>query len=173
MYQIEAKSLGDFDVAVCGGGIAGVFAAVTAARQGSKVILIESAGSLGGTVTESFMGNLIDADGKGSLIDELRDFLNAHDMTCPLRGAKADENGRLDDDEKAKFEELYNFINDNFDIQVGDRIFAQLDTFTSVFTACGGNKYRALDIMFANKFVRKINNSFYDGVSENLDKLIA
>ena len=87
--------------------------------------------------------------------------------------AKADENGRLDDDEKAKFEELYNFINDNFDIQVGDRIFAQLDTFTSVFTACGGNKYRALDIMFANKFVRKINNSFDDGVSENLDKLIA
>ncbi len=87
--------------------------------------------------------------------------------------AKADENGRLDDDEKAKFEELYNFINDNFDIQVGDRIFAQLDTFTSVFTACGGNKYRALDIMFANKFVRKINNSFDDGVSDNLDKLVS
>ena len=87
--------------------------------------------------------------------------------------AKADENGRLDDEEKAKFTELYDFINNNFDIQVGDRIFSQLDTFTSVFTACGGNKYKALDIMFANKFVRKINNSFDDGVSENLDKLVA
>lgn len=95
MYQIEAKSLGEFDVAVCGGGIAGVFAAVTAGRQGAKVILIESSGSLGGTVTESFMGNLIDADGKGSLIDEMRDFLNAYDMTCASRGKKIDDNGQV------------------------------------------------------------------------------
>lgn len=87
--------------------------------------------------------------------------------------AKADDNGRLDSEEKARFEELYNFIKTNFDIQIGDRVFSQLDTFTSVFAACGGNKYRALDIMFANKFVRKINNSFDDGVSENLDKLVS
>ena len=39
-------------------------------------------------------------------------------------------------------------------------------------TACGGNKYRALDIMFANKFVRKLNNNFDEGISENLDKLV-
>ena len=75
--------------------------------------------------------------------------------------------------EKAKFEEIYNFINDNFDIQVGDRIFAQVDTFTSVFTACGGNKYRALDVMFANKFVRKLNNIFDDSMGDSLDKLVA
>ena len=84
----------DTDVLVLGSGPSGFAAAYTAAKNNAKVILIESAGSLGGTVTESFMGNLIDADGKGSLIDELRDFLNAHDMTCPLRGAKADENGK-------------------------------------------------------------------------------
>ena len=90
-----------------------------------------------------------------------------------VNDAKANENGMLTDDEKKKFDELYNFINDNFDVQVGDRIFAQLDTFTSVFTACGGNKYKALDVMFANKFIRKLNNSFDDSVSENLDKLAA
>ena len=87
--------------------------------------------------------------------------------------AKANENGLLNADEKAKFEELYNFINDNFDVQVGDRVFAQLDTFTSVFTACGGNKLRALDVMFANKFVRKLTSLFDDGMGENLDKLVA
>lgn len=87
--------------------------------------------------------------------------------------AKINENGKLTEDEKHKFEELYNFINENFDIQVGDRIFVQLDTFTSVYTACGGNKYKALDVMFANKFIRKLNNSFEDGVAENLDKLVA
>ena len=87
--------------------------------------------------------------------------------------AKRSESGRLTNDEKARFDELYNFISKNFDIQVGDRIFAQLDTFTAVYTACGGNKYRALDVMFANKFIRKLNNSFDDSISENLDKLVA
>ena len=87
--------------------------------------------------------------------------------------AKADEDGKLSDDEKAKFEELYSFINDSFDVQVGDRVFAQLDTFTAVFTACGGNKLRALDVMFANKFVRKLTNIFDDNMSENLDKLVS
>ena len=95
MYQIEAKPLGNFDVAVCGGGVAGVFAAVIAARQGAKVVLIESAGALGGTMTESFMGNLIDADGRGSLIQEMRDFLEAHDMTCINQGERLDKDGKI------------------------------------------------------------------------------
>ena len=90
-----------------------------------------------------------------------------------VNDAKSNENGLLNADEKAKFEELYNFINDNFDVQVGDRVFAQLDTFTSVFAACGGSKFRALDVMFANKFVRKLTNIFDDGMAENLDKLVS
>lgn len=90
-----------------------------------------------------------------------------------VNDAKENENGKLSDEEKIKFEELYNFISDNFDIQVGDRVFAQLDTFAAVYVACGGNKYRALDVMFANKFVRKLGNSFDDAISENLDKLVA
>ena len=85
--------------------------------------------------------------------------------------AKINEAGQLTDEEAHKFEELYNFINDTFDVQLGDRVFAQLGTFTAVYTACGGNKVRALDVMFANKFVRKLNNIFDDGMSENLDRL--
>ena len=87
--------------------------------------------------------------------------------------AKLSDNGKLTDDEMQKFDELYNFINDNFDVQVGDRIFAQLETFVSVFVACGGDKYRALDVMFANKFIRKLNNIFDDNMGESLDKLVA
>ena len=40
-----------FDVAVCGGGIAGVAAALAAARRGKKVILIEKQCVLGGLAT--------------------------------------------------------------------------------------------------------------------------
>ncbi len=95
MFQVSAKPLGSYDVAVCGGGIAGVCAAVTAARQGAKVVLIESSGMLGGTMTLCGMGNLIDGDNKGGIVQEMRDFLNARGMTWARRGNRYDENGKI------------------------------------------------------------------------------
>jgi hypothetical protein len=47
------------DVLVCGGGVAGIAAAVTAARAGAKTLLIERAGFLGGTATGSAMGLIV------------------------------------------------------------------------------------------------------------------
>lgn len=47
------------DVLVCGGGVAGIAAAVAAARQGAKTLLIERAGFLGGTATGSAMGLIV------------------------------------------------------------------------------------------------------------------
>lgn len=43
------------DVVVCGGGTAGAFAAVAAAEQGKKVLVIEQFGSLGGTATNGLV----------------------------------------------------------------------------------------------------------------------
>ena len=43
------------DVVVCGGGSAGVFAAVAAAREGAKVLLVESQGGLGGTAVNGLV----------------------------------------------------------------------------------------------------------------------
>jgi len=40
-----------FDVVVCGGGCAGLSAAITAARQGARVLLVERAGFSGGIIT--------------------------------------------------------------------------------------------------------------------------
>lgn len=94
MYKISTKNIGKFDVAVCGAGIAGVCAAVSAARAGANVILVEKAGSLGGTLTEGFMPNILDGDNKGGLVQELFEFLNEHQMTCTKRGRKVDESGK-------------------------------------------------------------------------------
>jgi len=47
------------DVLVCGGGVAGIAAAVAAARNGAKTLLIERAGFLGGTATGSAMGLIV------------------------------------------------------------------------------------------------------------------
>lgn len=108
MYSLETKSLGKFDVAVCGGGIAGACAAISAARNGAKVILIERSGSLGGTLTEGFMPLILDADNKGGIVKELYDFLNLHGMTSPRRGAPKDSSGnripgRMVDTEGCKY----------------------------------------------------------------------
>ena len=43
------------DVVVCGGGPAGIGAAIEAARSGAKVILVEHAGFLGGTWTAGLL----------------------------------------------------------------------------------------------------------------------
>ena len=108
MFDLKTKELGSFDVIVCGGGIAGTGAAVSAAKAGACVCLIEADGCLGGTMTACFMPHILDADNKGGIIRELFDFLNAHGMTCARRGPKTDASGkripgRLIDTEGAKY----------------------------------------------------------------------
>ena len=53
MLQIEKRipAVGEYDVVVCGGGPAGWVAAVSAARCGKRVALIERLGFFGGTAT--------------------------------------------------------------------------------------------------------------------------
>jgi len=50
-YSCEAKELKYYDVIVCGGGPAGIGAAISAAREGLSTLLVESHGCLGGVST--------------------------------------------------------------------------------------------------------------------------
>ena len=43
------------DVVVCGGGTAGVFAAVAAAKEGAAVLLVEALGGLGGSAVNGLV----------------------------------------------------------------------------------------------------------------------
>ena len=47
---------GSFDVAVIGGGMAGIVAAVTAARSGLSTVLVEASGKPGGIPTSGLLG---------------------------------------------------------------------------------------------------------------------
>ncbi len=70
-----------YELLVLGGGFAGAAAAISAARRGVKVILVDKAGSLGGTATNClvypFMANDTKIDGgkkelSGGLFDEIK-----------------------------------------------------------------------------------------------------
>ncbi|MBQ8509441.1 MAG: FAD-dependent oxidoreductase [Clostridia bacterium] len=59
------------DVVVCGGGVAGISAAVSAAKSGAVTLLIESGGYLGGTATKGMVGpfmTCLDAKGENQII---------------------------------------------------------------------------------------------------------
>lgn len=64
-----------YDVIVCGGGPAGTSAAIRAARNGAKVLLIERQGSLGGTWTVGLMTWLMDVQNKHGILDEIAEKL--------------------------------------------------------------------------------------------------
>ena len=55
-FQKEIPSLGHYELVILGGGPAGVCAAIEAARDGAKVLLIEGSGMLGGMATIGLVG---------------------------------------------------------------------------------------------------------------------
>lgn len=69
------EEIAGYDVIVCGGGPAGVAAAVAAGRMGAKVILIERGGCLGGFWTRGLLTWLIDALDQEGLLQEVMDRL--------------------------------------------------------------------------------------------------
>ena len=64
------------DVVVCGGGPAGVAAAVSAARGGARTTLLEDAGCLGGVWTAGALSHIIDSANKDGIMAEILRRLN-------------------------------------------------------------------------------------------------
>jgi hypothetical protein len=77
-FNIEAFVEGEYDVVVCGGGTAGVVAAVAAARNGAKTALLEGSYFLGGMMSggnaglTKFIKHGLDAEASTKIVEELR-----------------------------------------------------------------------------------------------------
>ncbi|MBQ8869577.1 MAG: FAD-dependent oxidoreductase [Oscillospiraceae bacterium] len=75
-YNTNISLYGEYDIVVIGGGPSGVCAAVASARQGMKVLLVESTGMLGGMATSGLVGPFMtnyDRDGKEKTVSGLFD----------------------------------------------------------------------------------------------------
>ncbi len=79
---------GSSDVIVCGGGPAGIGAALGAARAGASVRLIEVAGCLGGIWTAGLLTKIIDGRDKSGIMKEILDALaeRGSDVAKQTRG---------------------------------------------------------------------------------------
>ena len=67
----EIPIIGDFDICVIGGSCTGVFAAISAARLGAKVAIVESNGFFGGVATASLVNiwhSIYDTTGREQII---------------------------------------------------------------------------------------------------------
>ena len=90
-FRTEVKRAFVTDVVVAGGGTAGVFAAISAARTGAKTILIEKNSILGGTMTVANINfpGLFFAWGKQIIDGPCWEFI---ERTIKLGGAIVPEN---------------------------------------------------------------------------------
>ncbi len=79
----EINVSGSYDVVVCGSGPAGVTAALSAARSGASVALIESNGCLGGIWTSGLLGLMFEVRNKPGILSEYVDALRARDALTP------------------------------------------------------------------------------------------
>lgn len=89
-YQRSINLYGSYDVVVLGGGPSGVCAAISAAREGKKTLLVEAAPSLGGMATCGLVGPFMtnyDRDGNektvGGLFSEIVDRLKKYEAAIP------------------------------------------------------------------------------------------
>ncbi|WP_081721998.1 FAD-dependent oxidoreductase [Geminisphaera colitermitum] len=70
--NLRTPLVGRCDVFVCGGGPAGVAAAISAAREGASVTLVEAHGCLGGIWTSGCLCWLIDHANKTGIMEEIK-----------------------------------------------------------------------------------------------------
>ncbi len=89
--------VGTSEVLVCGGGPAGIAAALAAARAGATVQLIEVAGCLGGVWTAGLLTKILDAENKSGIMAEL-----LHKFASRGSAVANQSNGTVYDPEIAK-----------------------------------------------------------------------
>lgn len=78
-YQSRVKMTGRYDVIVCGAGPAGIAAAVTVARAGFSVALLERFGSVGGNITQANVSTIMGTVAKGTIAQEITELLLSPD----------------------------------------------------------------------------------------------
>ena len=109
----QTEIYGEYDVVVCGGGIAGISAALAAARNGAKTVLLESLYVLGGLATAGVVTNYLPlCDGQGhqiafGIVEELLKLSIKHGYDKEYPKAWL-EGGTLEEKKQKRYNVYYN-----------------------------------------------------------------
>ena len=82
--------------------------------------------------------------------------------------AIGNKNNQLTLEDYQTFKKLTDFTYDTFDLTFGNRILHQIQLFVPAFVASGGTKEEALDFMFAEKVISKLEGRFEDYILQGL-----
>ncbi|MBO4963134.1 MAG: hypothetical protein J6C97_05080 [Clostridia bacterium] len=98
--------------------------------------------------------------------------MSSEELLKLFKEAQETSEYRLNDEERAKFRELCDFVLDTFNITFGNRIMNQIENFVPVYVALGGTKVEALDFIFSRKVMRKLQGKYDEYVKDGLTKMV-
>lgn len=98
-YQKQIEIRGTYDVAVVGSGPAGICAAVAAAEEGARVVLIERFGVLGGNLTAGHVSPILGAVSGGTMAARMRELFNQNHADAPVVMTRNGREEHLDHEE--------------------------------------------------------------------------
>ena len=87
-YRAEINVMGTWDVVIAGGGPSGICAAVSAARMGRKVLVLERAGVVGGNLTIGHVSPISGGYVKNTMADEINRLLVGDGLPADFEKAK-------------------------------------------------------------------------------------
>lgn len=97
-YRAEINVMGTWDVVIAGGGPSGICAAVSAARMGRKVLVLERAGVVGGNLTIGHVSPISGGYVKNTMADEINRLLVGDGLPADFEKAKILLTRLLDDE---------------------------------------------------------------------------
>ncbi len=89
-----------------------------------------------------------------------------------FKEAQENNANRLNDEERARFKQLCDFVLETFNVTFGNRIMNQIENFVPVYVALGGTKTEALDFIFSRKVMRKLQGKYDEYVKDGLTKMV-
>ena len=97
--------------------------------------------------------------------------LSSSKLNQLFKEAIENKENNLSAKELKQFLEIVNFTFENLEITFGNRIMNQIKIMVPVYVSLGGSKEEALDLMFSQKVLNKLNGRYEDFIKDGLMQL--
>ena len=98
--------------------------------------------------------------------------LSASKLHALFEEAEANKDYALTEADETKFEQITDYVYDEFGVAFGNRILMQMEKMVPVFIACGGKKETVLDFFLTRKILSKLEGRYEDNVKPGLEHIL-